>query len=103
MATPASARWFSSTFSNSSSRRPSTTDPNIWMRRPLESSTKCSSPVSLVKPATTSSLRPMLRTVSIIPGMENLAPERHDTSSGSAASPNVLPVRASTSASAAMI
>ncbi len=45
----------------------------------------------------------MLSTVSIIPGMENLAPERHDTSSGSAASPNVLPVRASTSASAAMI
>ncbi len=34
-------------------------------------------------PARNWSLRPMLRTVSIIPGIENFAPERTDTSSGS--------------------
>src|SRR3990172_938277 len=38
----------------------------------------------------------MLRTVFIMPGMENLAPERQDTSSGLLASPNFLPVFSST-------
>ena len=42
--------------------------------------------------ATDSSLSPMLRTVSIIPGIENFAPERTDTSSGSSASPSCLPI-----------
>jgi hypothetical protein len=36
-----------------------------------------------------------LRTVSIIPGIETRAPERTETSSGSAASPNLLPVTCS--------
>ena len=34
----------------------------------------------------------MLRTVSIMPGMENLAPERTETSSGSSAWPSFLPI-----------
>ena len=34
----------------------------------------------------------MLRTVSIIPGMENFAPERTETSSGSSAWPSFLPI-----------
>lgn len=37
----------------------------------------------------------MLRTVSIMPGIENFAPERTDTSSGSSAWPSFLPIRAS--------
>ena len=37
----------------------------------------------------------MSRTVSIIPGIENLAPERTETSSGSSGSPSRRPVRAS--------
>ena len=43
-------------------------------------------------PLAVSSFRPMLSTVSIMPGMENLAPERQETSSGLAGSPNFLPV-----------
>ena len=39
-----------------------------------------------------SSLRPMLSTVSIMPGMENLAPDRQETSSGLSGSPKFLPV-----------
>jgi len=39
------------------------------------------------RPSTVTSLRPRLRMVFIIPGMENLAPERTLRSSGSAASP----------------
>src|SRR5579859_6605082 len=41
---------------------------------------------------TTSSFKPILRTVSIMPGMENLAPERQETSNGLAGSPKVLAV-----------
>ena len=37
----------------------------------------------------------MLRTVSIIPGMENFAPERTDTRSGSSPSPSRRPVLSS--------
>ena len=39
-----------------------------------------------------SSLRPRFRIVSIIPGIDALAPERTDTSSGFSRSPNFLPV-----------
>ena len=46
-----------------------------------------------MSPLAVSSFNPMLRTVSIMPGMENLAPDRHDTSSGRLGSPNCLPVR----------
>ena len=41
------------------------------------------SPVLCAQPATDSSLRPRLRTVSSIPGIETRAPERTETSSGS--------------------
>lgn len=34
----------------------------------------------------------MLRTVSIMPGIENFAPERTETSSGSSAWPSFLPI-----------
>jgi hypothetical protein len=50
------------------------------------------SPDAAARPSTVSSLRPRLRTVSIIPGMETRAPERTETSSGSAGSPKRLPV-----------
>ncbi len=40
----------------------------------------------------------MLRTVSIIPGMENLAPDRTDTSSGSPDWPSFLPIVSSSTA-----
>lgn len=46
---------------------------------------------------TVSSLRPTLSTVSIMPGMENFAPERTESSSGSSESPSVRPMRSSTS------
>ena len=42
--------------------------------------------------STTFSLRPRLRMVSIMPGMEALAPERTETSRGFSRSPNFLPV-----------
>ena len=44
---------------------------------------------------------PMLSTVSIMPGIDERAPERTDTSSGSAGSPNRLPMICSTLAIAA--
>ena len=47
------------------------------------------------RPRTDSSLRPTLRTVSIIPGIENFAPERTLTRSGSAASPSRRPIASS--------
>ena len=46
-------------------------------------------------PWVVSSFRPMLSTVSIMPGMENFAPERQETSSGLCVSPNFRPLSAS--------
>ena len=88
------------TFSNSSSRSPRTTVPNIWISRRYRSKTKCASPVRATRPLAVSSLRPMFKTVSIIPGMENFAPDRQDTSSGLVGSPNRLSRTCSTSRSA---
>src|SRR5437763_1802723 len=45
-----------------------------------------------MRPRRVASLRPMLRTVSIMPGMETRAPERQETSSGFFGSPNVAPM-----------
>ena len=42
----------------------------------------------------------MLRTVSIIPGIENFAPDRTDTSSGSSGSPSMRPTLSSSARSA---
>ena len=79
-----------------SSSRLKTVVPNISIRRRYESQAKPGFPVSLVRPSTTSSFKPMFRTVFIMPGMENLAPERQETSSGFFGSPNFLPVAFST-------
>ena len=43
-------------------------------------------------PLAVSSFNPMLRTVSIMPGIENLAPERQETSKGFLVSPKTLAV-----------
>ena len=48
--------------------------------------------VAFARPSTASSFRPRLRIVSIIPGIETAAPERTETSNGSAESPKRLPV-----------
>ena len=53
-------------------------------------------------PWVVSSFSPMLSTVSIMPGIENLAPERQETSSGFWASPKRLPVTDSTRSSASI-
>ena len=52
-------------------------------------------------PSTVLSFIPRFRIVSIIPGIESLAPERTETKSGFSLSPNFLPVCFSTSAKAA--
>ncbi len=78
--------------SNSSPSTPSTVLPNICTRRRYESQAKRSLPDWAARPRTEASESPMFRTVSIMPGMENLAPERTDTSSGSSAWPSSLPI-----------
>ena len=80
---------------------PSTTSPYICTKRRYESYTKCGLPVFFAMPAATSSLRPRLRMVSIMPGIEARAPERTDTSSGLLVSPNLQPIRFSTCVTAA--
>ncbi len=91
--TPAAARAFASSSSKSSPGTSNTVRPNIWIRRRYESQAKRSSWLRRASPSTLESFRPMSRIVSIIPGMENFAPERTDSSSGSRGSPNVLPIR----------
>ena len=67
--------------------------PNICTNRRYESYAKRQSLSDcLARPWTESSFRPRLRTVSIIPGIENFAPERTETSSGSSESPRRLPM-----------
>ena len=75
----------SSASSKRSPSTPRTVLPNIWMRRRYESQAKRSSPACLARPFTDLSESPMFRTVSIIPGIENFAPERTETSRGSSA------------------
>ena len=70
----------------------STIRPYMATNRRYESKANRSSSVCLASPSTDWSLSPRLRTVSIIPGIENLAPERTDTSSGSPGSPMRLPI-----------
>ncbi len=53
-----------------------TTSPNMAMNRRYESYAKRGLPVPLASPSTVASFRPRLSTVSIMPGMENTAPER---------------------------
>jgi len=72
--------------------------PNIWMKRRYASQAKRSLFVSAASPLRVSSFNPRLRTVSIIPGIDIAAPERTETSNGSAASPRRFPVARSTAA-----
>jgi hypothetical protein len=62
------------------------------MSRRYESHANRSFSACAASPATEESLRPMLRTVSIIPGIENFAPDRTLTSSGSSGWPSRLPM-----------
>ncbi len=89
---PASSLAASKSESNSSPGSSSTMRPYMAMKRRYESKAKRSSPVWAARPSTDLSFSPRLRTVSIMPGMENLAPERTDTSRGSVASPICLPM-----------
>ncbi len=74
--------------------------PNIWMKRRYASQPKRSLPVRAIRPWSVSSFKPRFSTVSIMPGIENFAPERTLTRSGSAALPKPLPVCVSTSLTA---
>ena len=89
---PTSALALSNASSSAAPSTPSTMRPYIEMKRRYESSAKRRSSVWRASPSTDASLRPRLRTVSIIPGIENFAPERTETSRGSRASPRRVPI-----------
>ena len=76
--------------------RSNTTLPYICTKRRYESQANCGFLLWRVSPSTVTSLRPRLRMVSIIPGMDTAAPDRTLTSSGLSPSPKCLPVAAST-------
>ncbi len=78
----------------------STILPNICTKRRYESQAKRSFEVCFASPPTETSFIPRLRTVSIMPGIENAAPDRTDTSSGSTGSPSRFPVLPSRTARA---
>ena len=78
--------------------RPMTTSPYICTKRRYESHAKRALPALAARPSTASSLRPRFRIVSIMPGIDARAPERTDSSSGSAALPKRLPISFSTKA-----
>src|SRR6266542_3585537 len=100
VATPFSSRRSASATSKSSPGMSSTILPNIWTNRRYESYAKRSLAVCFARPCTEASLSPRLRTVSIIPGIENGAPERTETRSGSTSSPRRLPIFCSSAVSA---
>ena len=79
---------------------PSTTSPYICTKRRYESHAKRALPVLRIRPSTTSSFKPRLRIVSIIPGMEARAPERTETNNGFSTSPNLERISVSTCAMA---
>src|SRR5881397_442761 len=72
-----------------------TIGPNIAMSRRYASHANLSL-ADRARASTVASLRPRIRTVSIIPGIESFAPERTETSSGIAESPNFRPPVTST-------
>ncbi len=94
-ATPRRALSASSSSANACAGTPSTTSPYICTNRRYESHAKRGLPDSAASPSTDSSEIPRLRIVSIIPGIENTAPERTDTSSGRSRAPRRRPVRCS--------
>ena len=86
----------SSARSNASAGTSQTVLPNIWINRRYESQANRSLPPACrASPATLASVRPTLRTVSIMPGIENLPPDRTETSNGSAGSPSRRPIASS--------
>ncbi len=92
VATPSRARRAVSASSKRSPGMSSTILPNICTKRRYESYANRSLAVCLASPFTETSLSPRFKTVSIIPGMENGAPERTETSSGSLSSPRVFAI-----------
>ena len=79
---------------------PKTTSPYICTNRRYESQTKRGLLVLRTKPSTTSSFKPRFKIVSIIPGIEALAPERTETNNGLFTSPNLEFIKVSTLANA---
>ena len=70
---------------------PITVFPNIWINRRYASQAKRSFIEILASPKTDSSFIPTFKMVSIMPGIENLAPDRTLTNNGSFASPRIFP------------
>ena len=77
--------------------------PNISINRRYESHAKRGLPEVTASDWVTSGVIPTFNTVSIIPGIENFAPERTETNSGFSTPPNFFPVARSKSLSAASI
>ena len=85
----------SSARSNRSGSTPMHVRPNICSSRRYESHANLASPDDSASASTVASLSPTFRTVSIIPGIENAAPDRTETSRGSLLSPSERPMLAS--------
>ena len=71
--------------------KPITTSPYICMKRRYESQAKRGVCVLRAMASTAFSFNPRFKIVSIIPGMEALAPERTETRRGFSSSPNLGP------------
>ena len=84
-------------FANTSEGISQTVFPNISIKRRYESQANRESPVIDSRVAATSFDMPTLRTVSIMPGIENFAPDRTETKSGFFGSPKDFPILASRS------
>ena len=93
---------FSRVRPSSSASMPRATTAKASSSRRYVSQAKCS-PARCASRSTTGSVRPRLRIVSIIPGIETGAPERTETSSGRAGSPNPRSASPSSVESAASI
>ena len=82
----------SATFAKLSDGISQTVFPNISINLRYESQANRLSPVIFSRVAATSGDIPTLRTVSIIPGIENFAPDRTETKSGLVGSPKDFPI-----------
>src|SRR5918992_6369388 len=76
---------------------PSTTSPCICRKRRYASYANRALPLCCARPWTVTLLRPRLRIVSIIPGIDTGEPERTETRSGLSGSPKRFPVARSRS------
>ncbi len=75
---------------------PKTTSPYICTNLLYESQANLGFPVFFAKPSTATSFNPKFNTVSIIPGIETLAPDLTETNRGFSLSPNFAPIISST-------